>query len=131
MAENEEKPKIIVDDDWKAQARAEKEKLSKQTEAAPEQGAAGAPGELPPANFAGLVSSLVSNVVYSLGGYEDPHTHKRYVDLQVAKHYIDLLAVVEEKTRGNLSEDEKKLLDAALYEIRMQYVQIAQRLSQV
>lgn len=124
MAENE-KPKIIIDDDWKNQAQKEKEQIAKETEAA------GGPRELPPANFAALINSFVTNIFFALGGYEDPRTKKRYVDLALAKHYVDLLAILEEKTRNNLSDDEKKLLDQALYETRMQYVQIAQKVSQV
>ncbi len=130
----EEKPKIAVDDDWKAQAQAEKEKLAEQVTkpeaAAEDEAAAGAEGqarELPPANFATLVSSLVTQIIFSLGGVEDPKTKRRYVDLDLAKHHIDILGLLEEKTKGNLTDEEKKLLDQALYEVRMQYVQIAQR----
>lgn len=122
----DEAPKIIVDDDWKAQAQAEKEKLSKEAE--PASGAGPAEQELPPATFTTLVSSLVAQIFYSLGGYEDPKTKKRYVDLGLAKHHIDTLNMLDEKTKGNLSEDEKKLLDQAIYETRMQFVQIAQHL---
>jgi len=145
MAENQQpKPKIVVDDDWKAQAQAEKKKLAQEVEGAKTAGGtAPAPGakparpesgtrrELPPADFTTLISSLVTQVYLALGGVEDPKTKKRYVDLALAKHHIDTLAVLEEKTRGNLAEDEKKLLDQALYETRMQYVQMAQRLSVV
>lgn len=122
----EDTPKIIVDSDWKQQAQAEKEKLSEQAEQAPAEGEAG-PRGLPPADFSGLVNWLVSNIVLALGGYEDPRTHRRMVDLDLGKHYIELLAVLEDKTRGNITEDEKKTLDKALYETRMHYVQIAQR----
>lgn len=128
MPEQEPEKKIIIDDDWKAQAQAEKEKLAEQTEAEPEGGAG---REIPPANFAALVNALMTNVVFALGGFEDPKTKRRYIDLQLAKHYVDLLAVLEEKTRNNLTPEEKKLMDAALYETRMQYVQIAQRASQM
>ena len=137
MTENEqdrqrEKPKIIVDDDWKAQAQAEKEKLTEQPETGEEGKPPGSgPRELPPANFPTLVSSLVTQILYSLGGMEDPKTKKRYVDLDLAKHHIDMLSVLEDKTRGNLSDEEKKLLDQALYETRMQYVQIAQAATRV
>jgi hypothetical protein len=86
-------------------------------------------GPLPPASFATLVSTLVSQVLMALGGYEDPRTRRRYVDLDLAKHFIETLAVLEDKTRNNLADDEKKLLDNALYECRMQYVQIAQRVA--
>jgi hypothetical protein len=142
---NQEKPKIIVDDDWKAQAQAEKERLSKQVEQpAPATGAAkpGAPAgpgaqagaqaqdemkELPPATFTTLVNSLVAQIFYLLGGMQDPKTGRRMVDLEMAKHHIDTLAMLEEKTKGNVSTEEKQALDQALYETRMQYVQIAQR----
>ena len=128
MADKDEKPKIVSDDDWKRQAQAEKEKLAHEAETtSAEGGAAGEAREIPPASFATLVGSLVSQVFMALGGYEDPRTKRRYVDLELAKHYVDTLAVLEEKTRNNLSEEEKKLLDRSLYEARMQYVQIAQQ----
>ena len=131
MAEDK---KIIIDDDWKNQAQAEKEKLAEQAETPGQGGAAGATeGErgLPAASFTTLISSLVTQIFYSLGGIEDPQTGKRYLDLPLAKHHIDMLSVIEEKTKNNLTPDEKKLLDQALYETRMQYVQIAQRVSQM
>jgi hypothetical protein len=133
-----DKPKIVVDDTWKAQAQAEKERLAKEAETAkpatpPQAGKAGAEAdrrerELPPADFATLVSTLVTQIFLALGGYEDPKTKRRYVDLALARHHIDMLTVLEEKTRGNLTPQEKTLLDKALYETRMQYVQLAQRL---
>jgi hypothetical protein len=127
MADKDDKPKIIVDDDWKTRAQAEKAKLAEEAAKAPPEGeAAGGPREIPPASFASLVGSLMTQVFMALGGYEDPQTHRRYVDLELAKHYIDTFNILEEKTRGNLSEEEKKLLDRSLYEARMQYVQIAQ-----
>jgi hypothetical protein len=124
MPENADKPKIIVDDDWKTRAQAEKEKLAEETASVPGEPAGGR--EIPPASFASLVGSLMTQIFMALGGYEDPQTHRRYVDLELAKHYIDTFTVLEEKTRGNLTEEEKKLLDRSLYEARMQYVQIAQ-----
>jgi len=142
----EEKPKIIVDDDWKAQAQAEKEKLAQQTEQkAPPAGQAAAGAkpsdatrqragqrrELPPPSFTALVSSLATQAMFAMGGMEDPQTQRRYVDLELAKFHIDTLAVLEDKTRGNLSDEEKKLLDEVLYQCRMHYVEIAQRVSQI
>ena len=134
-SESQDAPKIIVDDDWKAQAQAEKEKLAEQVEKQGESPAAGPAGEeggrpeLPPASFATLINSIMTQTIFALGGMEDPQTKRRYVDLDLAKHHIDTLSVLETKTRGNLSDEEKKLLDRALYETRMQYVQIAQRVS--
>jgi len=165
MAENQQapgeqqKPKIVVDDDWKAQARAEKERLAREVEQKKQQAAAGqalggAPAgaaqdqaagaaagaptreaaaakaaqarQLPPASFATHVNSLVTQVFMALGGMEDPRTKRRYVDLDLAKYHIDTLGVLEQKTEGNLTEDEKRLLDQGLYEARMQYVNVAQ-----
>ncbi len=140
MAENEqgeknqqEEPKIIVDDDWKAQAQAEKEKLAEQVEKEATEGKPGEarPRELPPAGLSTLITTLVTQVYMELGGLEDPKTKRRYVDLDLAKHHIDMLVVIDEKTKGNLSDEEKKLLDQALYETRMQYVQIAQHATRV
>lgn len=131
MTDNEEKtpseePKIIVDDDWKTQARAEKEKLAEEVESPESRAGGGGPRELPPATFATLVNSFATQILMALGGYEDPKTRRRYVDLDLAKHFIDTLSVLEEKTKGNVTDEEKKLLDQALYEVRMQYVQVAQ-----
>ena len=121
----DDKPKIIVDDDWKQQAQAEQETLSEQAEKGAKE------REIPPASFETLIGSMMSQVFMALGGYEDPRTKRRYVDLELAKHYIDTLAVLEEKTKNNLTENEKKILDQALYECRMQYVQIAQHVGGV
>ena len=129
--ESQEKPKITVDDDWKAQARAEKERLAEQADkqpaGAPGAGPAGAAGhELPPADFVGLVGLLHSQALFALGAVADPRTNQPFLDLDLAKHHIDLLAMLEEKTRGNLTEDEEQALDRALYDARMRYVQAAQ-----
>jgi hypothetical protein len=133
MAETNEGKKIIIDDDWKAQAQAEKAKLDQEPAKAPAAGPVDDTGrqELPPADFAGLVNALVTNIIFALGGMEDPNSGKRFIDLDLAKHYIDLLAVLEAKTKNNLSVDEKKILDSALYETRLHYVQIAQRAAQM
>ena len=130
---DQDKPKIIVDDDWKAEAQAEKERLADevdskaaQTGATPGAGA-DQPRQLPPASLTTLVSSLVTQAMFALGAVEDPQTKKRYVDLELAKHHIDTLSVLEQKTAGNVTDDEKQLLDKAMYEVRMMFVEIAQR----
>lgn len=141
----QDKPKIIVDDDWKAQAQAEKDRLAaeqaERAKTAPTAPAAGpvtpAPAEaadesaeLPKPGFDTLVHTLASQALFSLGAVPDPRDNKRYVNLDLAKFHIDTLKVLEEKTRNNLTDDEKKLLDQTLYELRSLYVQIAQRLVQ-
>lgn len=126
----QEEPKIVVDEDWKAQAQAEKQKLADEEKEAPPPGA-GAAGaaqgrEIPPASFATLVSGLVTQILFALGAVQDPQTRRRFRNLALAKHHIDTLAVLEEKTKGNLAPEEKRVLDSALYEVRMAYVQVAQ-----
>ena len=123
MEQEKNKPKIHVDDDWKARAQAEKEQHSKAAQAADKQDTERGP--LPPASFTLLVISLTTQVRICLGDIENPTTGQKQVDLELAKHNIDLLGVLEEKTQGNLSEQEKKLLDSVLYELRMRYVQLA------
>ncbi len=119
-----EKPKIIVDDDWKTQAKAEKEKLAE--EAKTPKAAPQGPRELPPASFETLVSSIGTQAMFVLGMIADPRDGKRFVDLDLAKHHIDSLAVLDAKTRGNLEDAETKLLDQTLHELRMQYVRLSQ-----
>ncbi|HUT62293.1 MAG TPA: DUF1844 domain-containing protein [Phycisphaerae bacterium] len=123
--QQDDKPKIVVDDDWKNQAQAEKQKLAEQGPGAAEAEPEGR--QIPPASFATLVGSMLTQVMLALGGIEDPKTKRRYMDLELAKHYIDTLSVLEQKTKGNLDAEETRLLDRGLYEARMQYVQMAQQ----
>jgi len=125
-------PKIIIDDDWKAQAQAEKEKLAqKASDPAGDPGdpgaaaAAGGPGKIPPPTFEVLLSSFVTQALFALGAIPDPQTGQPMLSLELAKHQIDMLGVLEEKTKNNLTDDESKLLAGALYELRDRYVQVA------
>ena len=77
-----------------------------------------------------LVNSLMTQVLLYLGELA-PRGAEPQVNLDMAKFNIDLLGVLEEKTKGNLTPDEQKLLDTALYETRMRYVQIASQYATV
>lgn len=117
-----DKPKIIVDDDWKSAARAEKEKLAQAEK--PKADAEGEPGGLPEqAGFEHLVSLLTSQALMYMGQIPD-QSGRGVVALDIAKMQIDLLGVLEEKTKGNLSEDESKLLKGSLSELRMIFVEV-------
>ena len=121
MSESET-PKLQVDSDWKAQAQAEKERLSKvESEKAPR----GGREEMPPADFRSLVGILASQAVAGLGGYADEQG-RVMVDLMGSRFAIDMLGVLEEKTKGNLSPEEAKDLSEVLAELRSRFVQIAQ-----
>lgn len=78
-----------------------------------------------PAGFANFIMSIASNAASSLGMMEHPVTHKREVDLELAKHWIDILGMLERKTQGNLVDQEAKLLEGLLADLRMQYVSLA------
>ena len=118
---DDNQPKIIVDDDWKTAARAEKEKLA-QTEAAQQQGSRpGEPPEKP--SLEHLVSLLASQALMYLGQIPD-QSGRGVIALDIAKMQIDLIGVLEEKTKGNLSEDEAKLVEGTLHELRSIYVEI-------
>ncbi|MBW2622207.1 MAG: DUF1844 domain-containing protein [Deltaproteobacteria bacterium] len=77
---------------------------------------------LPEINFATFVFSLSSSALLHLGEMPDPTTNKTAVNLQLAKQTIDILAMLQAKTSGNLDEDEENLLKNLLYELRMKYV---------
>lgn len=130
MADQGETPRIQIDSDWKSQAQAEKERLSSlEQEKASAGGGEAGPGQLPPANWDTLVGMMATQALLYMGGYVDPQTNRPMVDLDAARHQIDLIGVLEAKTKGNLNEDESKQLAAVLYELRMQYVRIAQAIS--
>jgi len=131
MADNgQEDPKIIIDSDWKAQAQAEKEKLAaeqaKASGPAGEEPAAAESRQLPEASFTTLVTTIASQAMFAMGAVPDPETQKRFVDLDLAKYQIDSLKVLEAKTAGNRTDEETELLDATLYELRTQFVRVAQ-----
>ena len=150
----EEKLGLHVDNDWKKQAQEEKRKTAATTPAGVVPGAAGggppsgpagarqAAGrgagqgqgqggrEIPQASFATLVQSLLTQVLFYLGDLST-RGGEPMVNLDMAKHNIDTLSIIEEKTRNNLTDDENRLLDAALYEARMRYVALASRYAEL
>lgn len=77
---------------------------------------------MPEVTFPAFVMSLNTSVLYHLGEIGDPSTGQKHVDLDLAKHGIDTLALLEEKTKGNLSSEEKELLKNILYDVKMRYV---------
>lgn len=149
----DEQPSLHIDTDWKKQAQEEKKRLAEKAQEAkatapatapaagapapaapadpraPGRGLGGARGaagqrELPPASIATLAQSLMTQALYYLGelAYQggDP-----VVGLDMAKHNIDTLTVLEEKTANNLSDEERHALDVALYEARSRFVSVA------
>jgi hypothetical protein len=75
-----------------------------------------------PASFLSLIMSLASNAAASLGMMPHPVTGETGVELKTAKHWIDVLGMLEHKTQGNLDEQEALMLENLLADLRMQYV---------
>jgi hypothetical protein len=116
---NEEEKKKSVDESWKKQAEKEKERLESQghEEAGPMEG---------PPSFQTLVSSLGMQAMMHLGLVEDPMTRQAHIDPYHAQYVIDLLGVLEEKTKGNLTAEEDEMLKGTLGELRMVFVKVMQ-----
>ena len=60
-----------------------------------------------------------------MGAIPDPRTGQRMQNLDLARHHIDMLSVIEEKTKGNLSDEETQMLTQTLYELRQRYIQLS------
>jgi hypothetical protein len=129
MADQEKKQekKIIVDEDWKKEAQREKEILAAKEEAekgkAEEQKARRGP--LPEGDFVALISMLATQAFFALGLLQVQGDQKREPDLELARYNIDMLEMIEEKTKGNLTEQEKDVLTNTLNQLRMGYVKVA------
>ena len=120
-----------VDEEWKRQVQEEKRRLETQEHRgrAPRAGAAGPGGPAgpppPKPTFAQFISSLATQVLMSLGEMENPVTGRRQVDLVQAQHTIDLLELLGEKTKDNLTPQEENFLTNALHDLRLRYVRAA------
>lgn len=77
---------------------------------------------MPEVTFSTFILSMASSALVQLGEVPDPESGRTGQDLIMAKHSIDVLSMLQEKTRNNLDESEKGILDALLYELRMKFV---------
>jgi hypothetical protein len=118
------KSKLIIDEDWKSQAQAEKERLQAEMERKQQQEERGE-GTMPPASFPLLVSTMATQALLFLGQMPNPLTGKVEVHLDQARHFIDTLQMLQQKTKGNLTAEESQMLNEVLHELRMAYVTIS------
>jgi hypothetical protein len=79
----------------------------------------------PKIDFSSLIMSLASAALISLGKFPEPQTGGIIKDLELAQQNIDIISILEEKTRGNLSPQEKNLIENVLYELRIEFVKAA------
>ncbi|MCX7982754.1 MAG: DUF1844 domain-containing protein [Syntrophales bacterium] len=120
--ENKDKGFVIKDRrifDEKGDVREDKGKEEKTERNRPEETDLLAP------TFSNFILSLSTTAMYHFGDFPDPMTGERKVNLKGARHTIDILAMLKEKTEGNLDESEKSLLEGLLFELRMRYVKEA------
>ena len=125
---SDEEKKIIVDEDWKAQAQKEKETLKEQEKVEHEKKEEPRP-PMPEANFSGLVSMLATQAFYALGLIRPEGDEEKQVepDWQIAKFNIDMLGMLEEKCKDNLSDEEASLIKSTLDQLRMLFVQLSKK----
>jgi len=116
-----EKSKIIVDEDWKSQVEREREELERHGQ---ELGGSESPefGELPPASLPVLFTSIATQAMMALGQIADPVTGKAVFHPELARHHIDTLGVLQEKTAGNLTPDEAAMLEDLLNQLRQLFL---------
>ncbi len=121
----DDRPRIIIDEDWKAQVEREKEVARKQAEqpAKPAQPIE-QEAEFPAANLPLLISMFATEALVSLGQVPHPASGKHEAYLPQAKHMIDLLQVIEEKTAGNRTPEETSMLEQVLHELRLAFVAV-------
>jgi hypothetical protein len=79
-----------------------------------------------PCSFSTLVLSMASSAVLSLGLEKNPHTGKIEKDLDVARFNIDMLALLKDKTKGNLTKEEQDFLDMVVSDLQMKFVSVTQ-----
>lgn len=80
---------------------------------------------LPPVTFSSFVITLAHTALVHLGEVADPSSGARNVELPLARHSIDVIGMLEEKTKGNLDEEERKLIEGVLHELRSKFVEIS------
>ena len=122
--EEQEKSFVVKDKRFSARKEAEGESQVKEGERIEESIKKDEQQEtpLPEISFINLIFSLSTSVLIQLGEIQDPITQQLAKNLPLAKQTIDLIGMLEEKTKGNLTSDEGKILENILYDLRMRYV---------
>ena len=76
----------------------------------------------PPIDFPSYILSYYTQGLVLLGEVPNPYTNKKEEDVEAARHTIDILSMLEQKTKGNLTKEEEQLLEGVLYELRMKFM---------
>ena len=119
-----EEKKIIIDEDWKSQVEAEKEALKQEGEEGGPESSAPA-GEMPPASLELLISTLATEAMMAMGQLPHPATNEASVNPDHARYVIDMLEVLQKKTKGNLEPQEDTMLTDLLHQLRMLFISVS------
>lgn len=114
--------RIIVDEDWKAQVEREKAGAGQKSDSRNDQDP-----PMPPPTLTALASSLAMQALAALGLLPDPLTGKVEVRLNRARHLIDSVNLLYEKTKGNITEEESRAMEEMLHELRLTFIQVQSR----
>jgi len=126
--EEQEKGFVVRDKRFSATKEEKEESQIKEEpkiEETPRQDTSAQQGPLPEIDFTNFTLSLSTSALIQLGEIQDPFTQKLAKNLPLAKQTIDLIGMLKEKTKGNLSPDEEKVIEYVLYDLRMRYVKAA------
>lgn len=121
---SDESPKIIVDEDWKSQVEREKHAYEQMREAPSAEESAHDDPEMPPASYPLFISMLASEAMIALGQIPNPVTGEQAPRKNQAKYLIDSIAMLHEKTRGNVEPEETQQVEALLHQLRMEFVRV-------
>jgi len=119
--------KIIIDEDWKARVESERKAAAAGSQEPP---SPQAPAEWPEPSLVLLATTLATQAMVGLGLVVHPMTGKATIDLPQARHFIDTLAMLLEKTEGHRSEEESAMLDHTLHELRMTFLSVSERVKE-
>lgn len=137
----EERRQPVSDEEWKRRVKAEDmaldEKFRSEQEGRQDAESAAqgrqrgrhpklSPENIPPASFETLVAMFSTQAMVALGMIPTPDGQQE-VQLELARHFIDLLSVLEEKTAGNLEDREKSVLDSTLHQLRLAFVEVSKQ----
>lgn len=92
----------------------------------PEEGMKNRPGDcmMPAVSFTSFVLSLNTTALFHLGDIPHPETGQKVFDLELARHTIDTLAMLEDKSKGNLDSEEQDLISRVVYELKMRFIRV-------
>ncbi len=126
--EEQEKGFVVKDKRFSAKKEEKEESIIKEegkVEETPREDTSAQEALLPEIDFTHFILSLSSSALIQLGEIQDPFTKKSAKNLPLAKQTIDLIGMLKEKTKGNLTPEEEKVIDYILYDLRMRYVKAA------